>query len=64
MYQELFDFFQQEHNLILTEGELDDIIYAVTKFLQRESEDEAEEIRKEMKLKDDYIKDLQKGYDH
>jgi len=33
-YQELFDFFSQEHNLTLLHSEIDDIIKAVDKFIK------------------------------
>lgn len=32
-YQPLFDFFYNEHNLTLLEGEIDEIIHEVKKFL-------------------------------
>lgn len=31
-YQDIFDFFYNEHSLILTVGEIDDIIHEVLKF--------------------------------
>lgn len=34
-YQHLFDFFSEEHNLTLTTGEIDDIIYEVKQHLRQ-----------------------------
>jgi len=46
VYQSLFDFFHIEHRLVLTEGEMDDIVYVVKEFIdhshQRYIEDTAE----------------------
>jgi len=33
VYQSLFNFFHTEHGLVLTEGEMDDIVYAVKEFI-------------------------------
>lgn len=35
-YQELFDYLYSNHNLILVQSEMDEIIYIVKKFLQNE----------------------------
>lgn len=35
LYQDLFDFFRREHDLILTKGEMDDIIYESQRFIEK-----------------------------
>lgn len=37
-YQQFFDFMVQEHNLFLTKGEMDDIIYEAQKFVEKYNE--------------------------